>query len=86
MASANGASVAGDSVPDETVTVDDDRGGQLVEMLAYLGGALVLAAVCVIAAMSWDSFSRGGKVGFSASRVSAAVHTGISAYLGDLVA
>jgi hypothetical protein len=63
LASAAGAAV--DAGPDETATVDDDRGGRLVEMLAYLGGALVLAAVCVIVAMSWDSFSRSGKVGFS---------------------
>ena len=56
---------ADDAVSHGTAAVDDDRGGRLVEMLAYLGGALVLAAVCVIAAMSWDSFSRGGQVVFS---------------------
>jgi len=63
--SATGASVADGSASDGTATVDDDRGGRLVEVLAYLGGAFVLAAVGVIATLSWDSFSRGGKVGFS---------------------
>lgn len=41
---------------------EDDDGERLVDVLAYLGGALVLAAVGVIAAMSWDSLGPSGQV------------------------
>lgn len=41
---------------------EDDDGERLVDVLAYLGGALVLAAVAVIAAMSWDSLGPSGQV------------------------
>jgi uncharacterized membrane protein len=64
LISATGAS-AEDPVPDAPAKVDHDRGSRLVEILAYLGGALVLAAVGVIVAMSWDSFTRAVKVGVS---------------------
>ena len=40
---------------------EDDDGERLVDVLAYLGGALVLAAVGVIAAMAWDSLGPGAK-------------------------
>jgi len=41
---------------------DDEDGERLVDILAYLGGALVLAAVGVIAAMSWDSLGPSGQL------------------------
>ena len=42
--------------------LDEDDGERLVDVLAYLGGALVLAAVGVIAAMSWDWLGPSGQV------------------------
>lgn len=45
---------------------EDDDGERLVDVLAYLGGALVLAAVGVIAAMAWDSLGPGGQVALCA--------------------
>lgn len=37
-------------------------GERVVEVLAYVGGALVLAAVAVVASLTWDSLGRGGQV------------------------